>query len=633
MRRLLQRFYYLTETLLIRSAGYQLLLVALVIALLSVVGGMVVHLTKTGTSGEASEAVWWAFLRLTDPGYLGDDHGLIPRLVSTFLTISGYVLFLGALVAIMTNWLDRLMAFLASGRSPIFERGHILVIGWSEHMHALVEDLVHTYHRGVDKDGVPAIAILCDPFHPSMHRELSQKLDPIVRKRCRLLLRSGNPLQAESLERVDFQHARSIVLVSQARGERKRGQLSDVTLAKILMTLKSRRPDLKSPPNVVVEVSNPSNKLLLESVGWEESTEAVVGDEILGRLFCQAVRFPGVSKIYRRLLTDSYGHSVSLIPARLCGAVGRPLRDLVGEMPEGTPIGCLPHGVAQSELRLLDLERPVAEEDQLVLIASTAKRKLAEATPHSVSFSPWCSSSNSRPLGEILCIGWSTLLQPFLLETAVYAQETFEVTLFWEGEMPRERERLQRLQESYPQLRLTFVQGSLAEHDEVQRFRPERFSTVMLFSDRRQEPLHSDAETVLRFVLLERYFQNLGHEVAFVVELNDEDNRPLITCPEADVIISSEITSHLLAQVAIHRSLAWIYEDLFTKGGSELRLRSLSSIGVEPGQVVGFEDCQRVCLENQTVAIGVQRSGQVILNPDPQERVSQGDQLVVVEAE
>ena len=30
-----------------------------------------------------SSAVWWAFLRLSDPGYLGDDEGLASRAVST----------------------------------------------------------------------------------------------------------------------------------------------------------------------------------------------------------------------------------------------------------------------------------------------------------------------------------------------------------------------------------------------------------------------------------------------------------------------------------------------------------------------------------------------------------------------
>ncbi|MCL1478216.1 MAG: hypothetical protein MH219_12130 [Marinobacter sp.] len=60
-------------------------------------------------------AVWWAFLRLTDPGYLGDDIGAWQRFVSTLLTVSGYVVFMGTLVAILTRWLIAKMEELERG--------------------------------------------------------------------------------------------------------------------------------------------------------------------------------------------------------------------------------------------------------------------------------------------------------------------------------------------------------------------------------------------------------------------------------------------------------------------------------------------------------------------------------------
>ena len=127
------------------------MLVAAVILVLSVGGGVFVHLTNPESYSNTLEAIWWAFLRLTDPGYLGDDKGLFPRLISTFLTIAGYVVFLGALVALMTNWLDRSLSFLASGRSPIFEEGHVLIIGWNDRIHALIEEVVHTGSIGDGK--------------------------------------------------------------------------------------------------------------------------------------------------------------------------------------------------------------------------------------------------------------------------------------------------------------------------------------------------------------------------------------------------------------------------------------------------------------------------------------------------
>ena len=295
--------YFFTETLLTRGPFYQLMLVAAVILALSVGGGVFVHVTNPDSYANTLEAIWWAFLRLTDPGYLGDDKGLFPRLVSTFLTLAGYVVFLGALVALMTNWLDRSLTFLASGRSPIFEEGHVLIIGWNDRIHALIEEVVHTAQRLGD-DHKPAIVVLCDPYDPAMYRDLYQKLDPEVRTHCRLMVRWGNPLEIESLERVDFAYARSIILVATASAERSERSLSDITLAKVLMSMKAQVPSPKRVPNVVVEVAFAGNKLLTESVGWENSTEAIVADDIMGRLFCQAVRFPGISRVYHHFPTS-----------------------------------------------------------------------------------------------------------------------------------------------------------------------------------------------------------------------------------------------------------------------------------------------------------------------------------------
>ena len=62
-----------------------------VIVLLSLAAGTLVYYVLEDFKSYA-DAIWWGFLRLTDPGYLGDDHGALKRTVSTILTVLGYVL-------------------------------------------------------------------------------------------------------------------------------------------------------------------------------------------------------------------------------------------------------------------------------------------------------------------------------------------------------------------------------------------------------------------------------------------------------------------------------------------------------------------------------------------------------------
>ena len=102
--RIIDRVKFIVERQLVKGAGFQLLVVGGFIGLISLLGGLLV-VPQEGAFEGVGSAIWWAFLRLTDPGYLGDDVGTWQRLVSTLLTISGYVVFMGTLVAILTRWL------------------------------------------------------------------------------------------------------------------------------------------------------------------------------------------------------------------------------------------------------------------------------------------------------------------------------------------------------------------------------------------------------------------------------------------------------------------------------------------------------------------------------------------------
>lgn len=627
MHRLANRLYYLTETLLIRSPIYQLMLVAGVILLLSVGGGIFVHITNPSAYSNTLEAIWWAFLRLTDPGYLGDDRGFFPRLVSTFLTLAGYVVFLGALVALMTNWLDRSLKFLASGRSPIFEQGHVLIIGWNERIHALIEEVVHTNERFEQNDKNNSIVILCDPYQPEMHRELMQKLDPAVREKCQVLIRSGNPLEAESLDRVDFKYARAVILISSAGSDRSQRALSDVTLAKVLMSMKALAPELATPPNVVVEVANSGNKLLLESVGWQGRTEAVVADDIMGRLFCQAVRFPGISHVYHRLLTDTFGYTIVLKSTSELGLSGKTLEHAVTSLKAGTPIGYLRESEGQDGLHLLHLADILQPDDLIVLIVSPSPRSIATSSSDSTGD---YLARDSKDLGRTLVIGWSTDLHTFLLELCSNEDVQCNVTLVWETERPAETTRLQELQKNTKNLDLEFRLSSLIDRSSLARLELEKYGKILLLADQTQEPLVADAENVLRYVLIQRLVEESGHNADIVVELNDEDNRPLLAGGQPDVLMTGEILSHLLAQVSTHRSLMWIYEELFTKGGAELRLRAPRDIQ-EDG--VSFRLCQEALLKEQAVALGYCRGEQIVFNPASELKLMPNDLVILVEME
>jgi hypothetical protein len=158
------------------------------------------------------------FLRLTDPGYLGDDQGLFKRAPSSVLTVLGYVLFMGSLIAIMTQWLNSKLRALESGPTPIAQNGHILILGWTNRTAAVVRELIRSegrlkrFLKRLGNKRSLKIVILVEDVTPELVLELEEEVGPDDWNPNCVIFRSGTPLRIEHLRRVDFANAAAIIL-------------------------------------------------------------------------------------------------------------------------------------------------------------------------------------------------------------------------------------------------------------------------------------------------------------------------------------------------------------------------------------------------------------------------------------
>jgi hypothetical protein len=664
MRRIKKRLYYFIETLFVRSTAYQVIGVALALGVLAAAGGTIVHLA-TPKFEDYPRAIWWAFLRLTDTGYLGDDEGTVARAVSTVLTISGAVLFLGAMIAIMTNWLNRFMSNLASGLSQIFEEEHILILGWHPRLHGIIEEIVRAKERVKLRLGrvrLPAIAVLVEDFEPGMLAELEQKLEPDVRDNVRLLMRSGNPLEAESLERVDYMRASSIILLSDPEQANQR-HFADITLVKTLLSMKAHSPgDISDDelPNVVIEINDPANKKLAESAGWRHHTEAVASEEFTSRLFNQTMRHPGISEVYSHLLTDTYGESLFLRRVDQLHLEGETLRSVIHKFRDAIPIGFLKARESkysyEGRLRILELDEPMDADDEVICVSPSIRaisdglelqRDQPEGHVAPEGLDAVSDLSDPPASYKVMIVGWSHLVRPLLVEMGLYALDSYEVLIVSERSEADVMSDVQGLVEKYGNLTIDAHESSLSRADEIRAVQPERFDRIVLLSPSFiDDPLVADAETVMASVLLQRDLREHGRDegVPMVIELNDEDNQPLLQLYEVrDIIVTQEIISHLLSQVAVRRALAWIYEELFTYGGTDVQIRPFGDIfeGDELEDLT-FDDVQTRCLRKGLVCVGYMLaeargafSAGTHLNPSRVDAITpaDSDKIVVFEGE
>lgn len=609
--RLTDRFTFRVERLLVRGAQYRLLVIALAIALISIAGGAAVLAAGRGFD-RLDEAVWWAFLRLTDPGYLGDDVGTVNRIVSTSLTVLGYVVFLGALVAVMTQWLNQRMERLEAGLTPVVRSGHVVVLGWTNRTEAVVHELLASrgrVRRFLRRVGARDLHIVV--MARSVTATLAQDLRDAVGdawEEHRVTLRSGTALRPEHLERVDAANAAAVIIPAseQAIGAHR----ADTHTLKTLLSLSRGGPGGRLP-YVVAEVVENDKAELAEQI-YPGEIEIVRSHAVVSRLLAQNARHPGLSHIYNQLLTQRQGADLFIRePGALEAAtVGRAHNAFSGAVFMGL---VRPDGGYLVPLLNPSHDTMIEAEDRLVILArefedsepgepfdrptGDAERGASAATP----------PRREHPL-RLLVLGWSHEVPALLEEFGRYPGERFALEVA-SLVSPEQREHDLRHTPTHAGVELRHLVLDFTHLEELRTTAPWDYDIVLfLGNDRLESTEESDARTVIGVLLLDQLLKGRERRPEVIVELLDPDNVRLLGDSAAEVIISPLIVSHMLAQVALRRELLAVFEELFTAGGAEIAFRPSALYG-SVTETLSFSEIHAAALVRSEIALGLRRRG------------------------
>lgn len=642
--RIVDRVKFIVERQLVKGAGFQLLVVGGFIGLISLIGGLLVVLPPTGEFEDTGAAVWWAFLRLTDPGYLGDDVGTWQRIVSTLLTISGYVVFMGTLVAILTRWLIAKMQDLERGLTPVTLMNHIVVLGWTAQTPPLVAELfgstgrMQRFLEKHDSRKLRLVVLASEARGEQLH-ELRQ--EPGVGKRAReVILRSGLAIQPDALHRVACLDAAAVIVPSQVH---EAGTLitSDVETVKALLSIAAQARYLDAPlPFVVAEIQD-MRKLPVIERAYPGAVEVVAGDATISRLMVQNVLHPNLSEVYNELLTAGDGSEIFVRGGET--AEGLTVAQLASQRPHAIVLGLL-HPDPQRGWRVNLLAAPetvIRNEDRVVLLARdydhTAADPKAAALPQIERKGAERLSRTLSGTHRVLVLGWNRRVPSLAAEFASYGNASFKLDLVSVIPMEERRREMQRYG-----VDLQTVNGQLLEADymveeDLRRLDPASYDTVMLLSsDRIGSGEEADARAMVGYLQLEDILEAAPKRPQVIMELSDPDNRHLLYGHKSEMLISPMILSHVLAQVALRRELRAVLDELFTVGGAEIQFRDPQDYPLPAS--TDFRLLEKIVAERGEIALGVyraqagERGRHLQMNPprDQYLGLREGDQLLVL---
>jgi ion channel POLLUX/CASTOR len=633
-RHVTNRLKFLLERLVLRGAHYRLLIIGALIGLLSLMAGVIVFAFGAGLEGGLGNAVWWAFLRLSDPGYLGDDEGTLLRLVSTVLTVLGYVVFLGSLVAIMTQWLNQRMRALEAGLTPIAQRDHVLIIGWTSRTPTIVQELVMAgsrMRRFLQLHGTRSlrIAILADEVTTELGIELRDRLGRLWNER-QVILRTGSPLRLEHLERVAFIHAAAVIVPAADVSDGGPDQVDARTIKTLLsMTNHPQRGDVSELPLAVAEVLD-ARRIDIARRAYGGPVEILASDAIVSRLIAQNVRHPGLSHIFGELLTHGRGNEIYV---RDCGELqGTRFGELPPRFEEAIALGIVRrHGASYQPLLNPPPETVLRPEDRIALVArsyaSTAPASGGAAPPGSAGSplepapaagpGPHAAAPAARPTPRtpprrvatdrplrVLLLGWSHKVPALLREFDSYTDESFAIDIVSTTSAAHRQSTLQRYGVQGSRMEVNQIEADFATPSVLQQVDVTGYDSIVLVgSDRFDSGEESDARSIIGYLLLRDLLPERGGP-AVLIELLDPGNLPLFRKRATEVIVTPVILSHMLAQVALRPELRAVFDELFGPGGAEIVFRSPAVYGLG-GKPLLFRDVEAAARSRGEIALGI----------------------------
>lgn len=649
--RLTNPFRFLIERQFVKGAQYQLLAVVALIGLISLIGGMFAYSIGKPDLG-FGESVWWAFLRLTDPGYLGDDEGTFLRIVSTFLTVSGYVVFLGALVAIMTQWLKSKMEELEQGLTPVAVKNHIVILGWTNRTYPIVVEFfesVGKMKRFLARLGERKLKLVILAENSSAQLTRTLKSDRLVGKRAdEIIFRTGDPLQMEHLLRVDCYNASAIIIPSH-NSDFQDLVSADVETIKTLLSLSSN-PKIKDKsqlPYVVAEIQD-EKKLTVARRAYPGPLEIISGDSIISRLIAQNVRHVGLSDVYEGLL--SRGNKSDLYIREHDGLLGKSIAEAKQMFPHALVLGLvsIENSTFTPRLNISD-DILIKESDRIVLLANTysdtdpvrdvQKTSLRQEAKAAVKVKKTSRDAPAKQKKRLLILGWNNRLPALISEFGSYEDREIEVTMV-SVLSAKERKKMIHQQGGFvSNVECTYIIADYIVEAQLREIGPGSYDHIILLSSSTLEDTQeADARTIVGKVLLEEILQGSEKRPQIIIELANPDNSTLVGGKDTEMIISPIIMSHLLAQVALRRELQAIYTELFTVGGAEIEFRDPAKYDIKPGNYTFQEIAQYAAAYGET-ALGVCKNkknaelkNKLILNPAKHEHITltKLDELVVL---
>jgi hypothetical protein len=318
-------------------------------------------------------------------------------------------------------------------------------------------------------------------------------------------------------------------------------------------------------------------------VGGDE-VELLQVDDLISRITAQTCRQSGLSVIYTDLL-DFGGDEIYF--KEESGLVGKTYADALLAYEDSAVIG-----LRWADGRLLlnpPMDSPISPGDQVIAISEDDDTiNLSGLTELQIANeSIRTAAPDPAPSEKTLILGWNRRATRIISELEHYVAAGSALTVVAD----RPVEEMGAACEPIGQTRqeISFLRGDPTSRRLIDSLEIDTYDHVITLSNLdAPDPQKADAHTLVTLLHLRDISDKHGNPFSIVSEMRDVRNRAIAEVTRADdFIVSDQLVSLMLTQIAENKELAAVFEDLFDPAGAEIYLKPAGDY-VQLDQPVNF---------------------------------------------
>ena len=571
-----------------------------------------------------SEAIWQSLMRTLDAGTMADDAGWGFRLIMLLVTLGG-VFFISTFIGLITSGLEQQLDNLQRGRSRVIETGHVVVLGWSEQVFTIIEELV------IANENQPeGCSVIMGPGDKVEMENLINERIPDTGN-TKIVVRSGDPLDMSSLNILNLDNSKAIIVLSS------QGDDTDSEVIKICLAITKRPRKNGKSYHIVAELRDLKNKQVAELIGGNQ-IEWILSGEIIAKVIAQTCRQPGLSIINTDLLDFSGDEIYFYQDPQL---VGKRFGDTLPLFEKNAVMGLWKKG-GIPELNP-EMNSILEEGDQLFLLAEDDDQIFPDYSIKSLVEEDKIVTVEPQPAEpeKILILGWNWRGPLIVKELDQYVAPQSMVKIVCNLDIGDCLKGFELT--GFKNLSISHQVGDTTNRALLDQLASENFDEIIVLCYSECLPVQvADAHTLITLLhLRDIAVKNPKIKYSITTEMLDVRNRNLAEIAKADdFIVSDKLISLMFSQIAEQKALNAVFTDLFNPEGSEIYLKPMGDY-VALETPVNFYTLIESAKRKSEIALGYritrehdnpEKNYGIVLNPKKSEsmRFTEEDKLIVV---